>query len=172
LKTIFAKLMPYRYFIGALLLSSLLSLYAYQHLSGREIFDYQNSTDRDPLLYAPTVLGLLVLLTPVFIINPRRRVLSIAALILAVPVAGISLWFGNGLMAASGMEWLGVILANYFFFPVAYTVVMLFGWVAVKFADWGHSKGGNWWINFLIAYLFPIVSWILIAVKKPAKSSD
>jgi hypothetical protein len=149
-----------------------LGLYAFQHLSEREIFDYQNSTDRGLLLYAPLVLGFLVLLTPVFIMNPRRRVLSIAALILAVPVAGMSLWFGNGLLVVPGFEWLGIVLANYFFYPVAYAVVMFFGWVAIKFADWAQSKGGNWWINFLFAYFLPVVSWILIAMKKPAKSRD
>lgn len=172
MKTVIAKLLPYRFIFGALLLISLLGLYAFQHLSGQEIFDYQNSTDRGLLLYTPLVLGLLVLLTPVFIIDPRRRVLSIAALIVAVPVAGMSLWFGNGLMVVPGFEWLGIVLANYFFFPVAYAVVMFFGWVAIKFADWAQSKGGNWWINFLSAYFLPIVSWILIAMKKPAKSRD
>lgn len=167
MKTIIAKLMPYRFFLGALLLISLLSLYAYQHLSGREVFDYQNATERGPLLYAPTVLGLLVLLTPFFIINPRRRALSIAALILAVPMAGMSLWFGNGLMVVPGFEWLGIVLANYMFFPVAYAVVMFFGWVAIRFADTAESRGGNWWLNFLLAYCLPVISWAVIALRKP-----
>lgn len=172
MKTVIAKLMPYRFIIGALLLISLLSLYAYQHSSGEEIFDYQNSADTGVILYAPIVLGLLVLLTPVFVIDPRRRALSIAALFLAVPLAGMSMWLGNGLMVVPGLEWLGIVLANYFFFPIAYAAVMFFGWVAIKFADWGQSKGGNWWMNFLFAYFLPLVSWILIALKKPAKSSD
>lgn len=156
--------MPYRFFFGALLLISLLSLYAYQHLSGREVFDYQNSTDRGLLLYAPLVLGLLVPLTPLFIINPRRRALSIAALILAVPVAGMSLWFGNGLTVVPGFEWLGIFLANYMFFPVAYAVVMFFGWVAIRFADLAESKGGNWWGVFIFSFLLPGISWVAISV--------
>jgi hypothetical protein len=169
LKTVIAKLLPYRFIFGALLLISLLGLYAFQHLSGQEIFDYQNSTDRGLLLYTPLVLGFLVLLTPVFIINPRRRVLSIAALILAVPVAGMSLWFGNGLMVVPGFEWLGIVLANYMFFPVAYAVVMFFGWVAIRFADIAESRGGNWWLNFLLAYCLPVISWAVIALRKPGR---
>lgn len=159
--------MPYRLIFGALLLISLLGLYAYQHLSGREIFDYQNSTDRGLLLYAPLVLGFFVLLTPLFIINPRRRVLSVAALVLAVPVAGMSLWFGNGLMVVPGFEWLGIVLANYMFFPVAYSVVMFFGWVAIRFADLAQTKIGNWWLNFLFAFFMPVVSWIVVRKRKP-----
>ena len=172
MKTVIAKLLPYRFIFGALLLVSLLGLYAFQHLSGREIIGYEASQEIGPIAYIPLLLGVLTLLTPVFIINPRRRDLSVAALVLAVPVAGMSLWFGNGLMVVPGFEWLGIVLANYMFFPVAYAVVMFFGWVAIKFADWAQSKGGNWWINFLFAYFLPIVSWILIAMKKPAKSRD
>lgn len=169
MKTVIAKLMPYRFFFGALLLISLLSLYAYQHLSGREVFDYQNSTERGLLLYVPLVLGFLVLLTPFFIINPRRRALSIAALVLAVPVAGMSLWFGNGFVVVPGFEWLGIVLTNYMFFPVAYAVVMFFGWVAIRFADIAKSRGGNWWLNFLLAFSLPLLSWVAIALRKPRR---
>lgn len=169
MRTVIAKLMPYRFFFGALLLMSLLSLYAYQHLSGREVFDYQNSTERGLLLYAPLVLGFLVLLTPLFIINPRRRVLSVVALVLAVPVAGMSLWFGNGLMFVPGFEWLGIVLANYLFFPVAYAVVLFFGWVAIRFADLAESRGRNWWLNFLLAFCLPLISWVVIALSNPRR---
>lgn len=150
--------------LGLILLSSLLSIYAYQHLTGREIIGYEASQEIGPIAYIPLLLGVLTLLTPVFIINPRRRVLSVAALVLAVPVAGMSLWFGNGLMVVPGFEWLGIVLANYMFFPVAYAVVMFFGWVAIRFADLAESKGGNWWGVFIFSFLLPGISWVAISV--------
>lgn len=169
MKTVIAKLMPYRFIFGTLLLISLLSFYAYQHLSGREIIGYEASQEIGSIAYIPLLLGVLTLLTPVFIINPRRRALSIAALILAVPVAGMSLWFGNGLMVVPGFEWLGIVLANYMFFPVAYAVVMFFGWVAIRFADIAESRGGNWWLNFLLAYCLPVISWAVISLRNPKR---
>ncbi len=169
LKTLFSKLISYRFVLGGLLLVSLLALYAYQHSAGEQIFDFQNSTERGLLLYTPLVLGLLVLLTPFFVINPRRRALSIAALVIAVPVSGMSLWVGNGLTTLDGFEWLGIILANYMFFPVAYAVVILYGWIAIKLADMAESKGHSWWLNFFFAYFLPLVSWAVIAGRKPAR---